>query len=164
MYNGEQDLTNPNQRNFNLIIKFFNKETLYIFQSNQKQEPIFKQVTYIEKMVIGDASSRVIRPITEQDKRDFAPQYHRFLDNKEQKPSDGFPLDSWEPIMELRDLLDKLAFNKITLVEELANISDTTAQNLDPMLRGFKYKAIDFIKNKEQKRNGKFFAWNLYTG
>lgn len=147
----DYEITSSDRKFTNLLIKFFNKEDLDVGKTNETGEPVFKNVTYIEKIVVGDPTNRIIRPATFEDKRDFAEQYRRFLDSKPEEKRNGIDIDIWAPMEEVPQLKEKLSMNKILLVEELANMSDDQARNIDHLLLGFKYKAIDYLKSKESR-------------
>ena len=101
-------------------------------ESTKEGRPIYKDVPYIMIMVPGDKGSVIRRPVRTgndpaNDNNRFYNEYVAFVQNRTQ-PLEGTPLAQWNQITKGESL--ELEYFNIRTVEQLADLNDTSAQNV----------------------------------
>jgi len=97
------------------------------FKSNAEKRPIFEERIFIKKLVPGDSTLIVDRPMREQDMEDFPIEWARFEQKKEQKVA-GTPIDAWSAVSETQKAEFK-ALNIFT-IDQFANLSDVVGNKI----------------------------------
>lgn len=124
-----------------LLVRFTLEPVLDKVASAERGHPVFIDVEHIEKMVPGDKTTRVHRPVREQDKREHAGAYAAFRSGQE-APLNGLPLREWPGCT--RGEAEMLGHFKIRTVEELASVNDGNAQQVGPIL-ALRQRARDYL-------------------
>jgi hypothetical protein len=106
----------------NLYVEFTMEAIHQTFESAREGRPIFKDVPHIRIMFAGDKTKVVFRPVEEQDKHRFAPQWAAFERQEEQVQS-GTPVTEWSPLTKSEAM--ELKSMNIHTVEALANLPDS---------------------------------------
>ena len=127
-----------------LLVKFFLHPKLDRKRTENEGRPIFKDTAYIQIMQPGNKDSIVIRPATEMDKSRFAEHWKKYLARQEDDAAlEGTLLDEWPGVS--RAQCEELKYLNVRTVEQLANMSDSNAQNI--MGVGIlKQKAQDYLE------------------
>lgn len=120
-----------------LLVKFFMHPRLSSTKSAAEGRPIYVEQPYIQIMQPGNKDSIVIRPATVMDKSRFAEHYRKFEAREDTDGIEGTLLDEWSGIT--RSQCEELKYLNIRTVEQLANMSDSNAQNV---------MGIAFLKTK----------------
>lgn len=110
-----------------LLVKFFNHPRLNQTKTKDEGRPIYEEVPYVQIMQPGNKDSIIVRPATERDKSRFVSHYRKFVDREEQETVEGTLLEEWPGLN--RSQVEELKFFNIRTVEQLAEVSDTNAQN-----------------------------------
>jgi hypothetical protein len=97
------------------------------FKSDAEKRPIFEERIFIKKLVPGDSTLIVDRPMREQDMEDFPIEWARFEQKKEQKVS-GTPIDAWSAVSETQKAEFK-ALNIFT-IDQFANLPDVAGDKI----------------------------------
>ena len=97
------------------------------FKSDAEKRPIFEERIFIKKLVPGDSTLIVDRPMREQDMEDFPIEWARFEHKKEQKVS-GTPIDAWSAVSETQKAEFK-ALNIFT-IDQFANLPDVAGDKI----------------------------------
>lgn len=128
-----------------LLVKFFIKEHEDKAKTLAEGRPIFKEIEYVEIRMAGRRDPLACRPATHKDKTRFARHYEAFQKRIEQ-PEEGTPLSEWPQIS--RSQVEELAFFNIKTVEQLANMSDTNAQQFHGGYT-LKTRAKEFLESSD---------------
>ena len=114
-----------------------NRGKMHIFfhavqvQNNHKtaleKRPIFEERVFIKKLVPGDSTLVVDRPMRMQDMEDFPVEWARYEQKKEQKVS-GTPIDAWAAISDTQKAEFK-ALNIFT-IDQFAQLSDIVGNKI----------------------------------
>jgi hypothetical protein len=97
------------------------------FKSDAEKRPIFEERIFIKKLVPGDSTLIVDRPMREQDIEDFPIEWARFEQKKEQKVA-GTPIDAWSAVSETQKAEFK-ALNIFT-IDQFANLPDVAGDKI----------------------------------
>jgi hypothetical protein len=97
------------------------------FKSDAEKRPIFEERIFIKKLVPGDSTLIVDRPMREQDMEDFPIEWARFEQKKEQKIA-GTPIDAWSAVSETQKAEFK-ALNIFT-IDQFANLPDVAGDKI----------------------------------
>lgn len=111
-----------------LSVRFFLHPVMDEKKSVEAGRPIYIEKEYVEIVVPGDKDNIVCRPVRGMpipDARRFPRQYQAFKAGLEQV-TEGTPLAQWPGVT--RAQVEELRYFKITTVEQLAEMTDTTAQ------------------------------------
>jgi hypothetical protein len=92
--------------------------------TREQGRPVFEMRDYIKIIIPGDTSQVIHRPVRESDKERFPNQWLAYQTGATQDK--GYPLSEWPLIT--RAQVDELVYFKINTVEQLAHVSDATAQ------------------------------------
>jgi hypothetical protein len=109
-----------------LLVSFYKRAVQDEFQSKSQGTPIFVQKDYVRIIQPGEKDI-IDRPVKESDKARWPVKWQAYLQNKEQA-ADGTPLDHLFP--ESPEIVATLRAMHIQTVQQLANLSDTAAGNL----------------------------------
>lgn len=131
-----------------LLVKFFYHPRLQQTKSEEAQRPIYEDEAYIQIMQPGNKDSIVIRPAMEMDKQRFPDHWKKFLARDDQDSVQGTLLEEWPGIT--RSQVEELKFFNIRTVEQLAQISDSNAQNIMG-IQMLKSKAETYLENSEKE-------------
>ncbi|MDE3021973.1 MAG: hypothetical protein KGI54_08945 [Pseudomonadota bacterium] len=78
----------------NLTIRFYQDKLLMGFKSEQAGHPVYEDTDFVEITIPGDMNNVIVRPATDNDKRQHAALFSRYKEGLE--PSvDGVPLEAW---------------------------------------------------------------------
>ena len=97
------------------------------FKSDAEKRPIFEERIFIKKLVPGDSTLIVDRPMREQDMEDHPIEWARYEQKKEQKVA-GTPIDAWMAVSETQKAEFK-ALNIFT-IDQFANLPDVTGDKI----------------------------------
>lgn len=122
-----------------LLVKFFTHPKLDPQGSAEKGRPIYVETPYVQIMQPGNKDSIIQRPATEMDKNRFAEHFRKYEARETEEHIEGTPLEMWPGIT--RSQCEELKFLNVVTVEQLANISDSNAQNV---------MGIAYLKQKAQ--------------
>jgi hypothetical protein len=98
------------------------------FKSDAEKRPIFEERIFIKKLVPGDSTLVVDRPMREQDMEDYPIEWARYEQKKEQKVA-GTPIDAWMAISETQKAEFK-ALNIFT-IDQFAQLCRTCGWRQD---------------------------------
>jgi hypothetical protein len=138
-----------------LLVKFFMHPRLNQLKTKEMSRPIYEEQAYIQIMQPGNKDAIIIRPAMEMDKARFAEHYRKFEARESQDHFEGTLLDEWPGIT--RSQCEELKFLNIRTVEQLANLTDSNAQNVMG-LNMLKQKANEFIEASEKNATTEKFA------
>ena len=97
------------------------------FKSDAEKRPIFEERIFIKKLVPGDSTLVVDRPMREQDMEDHPIEWARYEQKKEQKVA-GTPIDAWMAVSETQKAEFK-ALNIFT-IDQFANLPDVAGDKI----------------------------------
>lgn len=97
------------------------------FKSAQEKRPVFEPKVFIKKLVPGDNSLVIDRPMREGDAEQFPVEWARFEQNKEATAS-GTPIAAWPELSETQQA-EFRALNIFT-IDQVANLPDSSASKI----------------------------------
>jgi hypothetical protein len=97
------------------------------FKKMTEKRPIFEEKIFLKKLVPGDSTLVVDRPMREQDIDDFPIEWARFEQKKEQRVS-GTPIDVWSAISETQ----KAEFKALHIftIDQFAQLADSVGNKI----------------------------------
>ena len=97
------------------------------FKTMTEKRPIFEEKIFLKKLVPGDSTLVVDRPMREQDIDEFPIEWARFEQKKEQKVS-GTPIDVWSAISETQ----KAEFKALHIftIDQFAQLADSVGNKI----------------------------------
>ena len=97
------------------------------FKSDAEKRPIFEERIFIKKLVPGDSTLVVDRPMREQDMEDYPIEWARYEQKKEQKVA-GTPIDAWMAVSETQ----KAEFKSLNIftIDQFANLPDVAGDKI----------------------------------
>ena len=97
------------------------------FKTMTEKRPIFEEKIFLKKLVPGDSTLVVDRPMREQDIDDFPIEWARFEQKKEQKVS-GTPIEVWSAISETQ----KAEFKALHIftIDQFAQLADSVGNKI----------------------------------
>lgn len=97
------------------------------FKTMTEKRPIFEEKIFLKKLVPGDSTLVVDRPMREQDIEEFPIEWARFEQKKEQKVS-GTPIDVWTAISETQ----KAEFKALHIftIDQFAQLADSVGNKI----------------------------------
>ena len=97
------------------------------FKTEMEKRPIFEERIFLKKLVPGDSTLVVDRPMRETDKEDYPIEWARFEQKKEQK-SDGTPIDAWMAINDTQ----KAEFKALHIftIDQFAKLPDSAGNKI----------------------------------
>ena len=97
------------------------------FLTAQEKRPIFQERIFLKKLVPGDNTLTIDRPMREQDIEDYPVEWARFEQKKEAKVA-GTPIDVWTAISETQKAEFK-ALNIFT-IDQFAQLADIAGNKI----------------------------------
>lgn len=119
------------------------------FKSQKEKRPVYEPRVFITKLVPGDNSLKIDRPMRSQDAEDYPVEWARFEQKKEATAS-GTPLAAWPELSDTQQA-EFRALNIFT-IEQFANLPDSAASkvmgfhDLRTKARGFLLAHTDAVK------------------
>jgi len=97
------------------------------YKSDLEKRPIFEERIYLKKLVPGDSTLVVDRPMRETDMEEYPIEWARFEQKKEQK-SDGTPIEAWAAISDTQ----KAEFRALNIftIDQLAKLPDSAGNKI----------------------------------
>jgi hypothetical protein len=97
------------------------------FKTMTEKRPIFEEKVFLKKLVPGDSTLVVDRPMREQDVEDYPVEWARFEQKKEQRVS-GTPIDVWTAISETQ----KAEFKALHIftIDQFAQLADSVGNKI----------------------------------
>ena len=97
------------------------------YKSDLEKRPIFEERIYLKKLVPGDSTLVVDRPMRETDMEEFPIEWARFEQKKEQK-SDGTPIEAWAAISDTQ----KAEFRALNIftIDQFAKLPDSAGNKI----------------------------------
>jgi len=97
------------------------------YKSDLEKRPIFEERIYLKKLVPGDSTLVVDRPMRESDMEEFPIEWARFEQKKEQK-SDGTPIEAWAAISDTQ----KAEFRALNIftIDQFAKLPDSAGNKI----------------------------------
>ena len=97
------------------------------FKSDAEKRPIFEERIFIKKLVPGDSTLVVDRPMREQDMEDHPIEWARYEQKKEQKVA-GTPIDAWMAVSDTQ----KAEFKSLNIftIDQFANLPDVAGDKI----------------------------------
>lgn len=131
------------------VPRFFLKAIEDKAASDAAGHPVFIDVEYIEVRHPG-AQHSVPCCKVKQEHKDFYHEAYAAFKRGEEAPLDGFPITEWAPIS--RASAETLKAMGVFTVENLANVTDTSAQHMPTEFQSLRVKAKRFLEehNSEQ--------------
>ena len=138
-----------------LLVRFYMHSAQDKEASKEEGRPIFREVPYVHIMQPGNKESIIHRKATDMDKQRFAEHFRKFEARLDQDAVEGTLLDEWGGIT--RSQCEELKFFNIRTVEQLAELSDSNAQNIMGV-QMLKQKAAKFLETSESNATAEKFA------
>ena len=98
-----------------------------IFRSEKEKRPIFEEKIFLKKLVPGDNTLTIDRPMRETDIDEFPVEWARYQQKKESAPT-GTPIEAWTVISETQKAEFK-ALNIFT-IDQFANLADIAGNKI----------------------------------
>jgi hypothetical protein len=97
------------------------------YKSDLEKRPIFEERIYLKKLVPGDSTLVVDRPMRETDMEEYPIEWARFEQKKEQK-SDGTPIEAWAAISDTQ----KAEFRALNIftIDQFAKLPDSAGNKI----------------------------------
>jgi hypothetical protein len=97
------------------------------FKTEMEKRPIFEERIFLKKLVPGDSTLVVDRPMREADMEDYPIEWARFEQKKEQK-ADGTPIDAWIAINDTQ----KAEFKALHIftIDQFAKLPDSAGNKI----------------------------------
>ena len=97
------------------------------FKTMTEKRPIFEEKIFLKKLVPGDSTLVVDRPMREQDVEEYPIEWARFEQKKEQRVS-GTPIDVWSAISETQ----KAEFKALHIftIDQFAQLADSVGNKI----------------------------------
>lgn len=97
------------------------------FKSDVEKRPIFEEKIFIKKLVPGDSTLVIDRPVRETDIEEFPVEWARFEQKKEQKVA-GTPIEAWAIISDTQKAEFKAMH--IYTIDQFANLPDNAGDKI----------------------------------
>ena len=123
-----------------LHVRFFTKATMNQFRTDLEGRPIYEDLEYIEIWIPGDKSNINVRPVQLDDKMRFRKRYDDWKAGVVKQT--GTPLKLMPFLTESE--VEELAYFRITTAEQLANVADSSIQNMRGLTE-YKNKAKAYL-------------------
>ncbi len=131
----------------NVMITFHQEAVKNETASEEAGRPIYDNIDFIEKQVVGDNKSMINRPVRDEDKMEFADAWNAYIQKSEPTTEPGTPLDRWAPCDPAQ--VKELEHYNIRTVDQLALVHDGQLQNIGHGYRSLRDQAIGFITTAE---------------
>lgn len=126
-------------------VKFFLKAVHQAFKSIEMKRPVYEDRVYVRIQQPGDITTVIEREASDSDFYRFGTQYAAFL-KKNAMAKVGFPLLNWSAITPAQ--CEELENFGITIVEELAAVTDGNLDNLGPGYMQLRNEAKAFVSSE----------------
>lgn len=126
-----------------LHVRFFTKPVMNALRSELEQRPIYEDAEFIEIWIPGDKSNINVRQIQIDDKARFKARYDAWKAGIVTQI--GTPLKLMPFLSEAE--VEELAYFRITTVEQLAGVADSSAQGFNG-LQTYKQKAKAYLESQ----------------
>jgi len=110
-----------------MAVFFHAKQVQNAFKTAQENRPIFEEKIFIKKLVPGDSTLIVDRPMRPSDVEEFPIEWARFEQKKENRVA-GTPLDAW-PVLSETQKAEFRALNIFT-VDQFAQLPDSVGNKI----------------------------------
>jgi hypothetical protein len=97
------------------------------FKSDVEKRPIFEEKIFIKKLVPGDSTLVIDRPVRDTDIEEFPVEWARFEQKKEQKVA-GTPIEAWTIVSETQKAEFKAMH--IYTIDQFANLPDNAGDKI----------------------------------
>jgi len=97
------------------------------FKTMTEKRPIFEEKVFLKKLVPGDSTLVVDRPMREQDVEEYPIEWARFEQKKEQRVS-GTPIDVWSVLSETQKA--ELKALHIFTIDQFAQLADSVGNKI----------------------------------
>jgi hypothetical protein len=97
------------------------------FKSDVEKRPIFEEKIFIKKLVPGDSTLVIDRPVRDSDIEEFPVEWARFEQKKEQKVA-GTPIEAWTIVSETQKAEFKAMH--IYTIDQFANLPDNAGDKI----------------------------------
>lgn len=131
-----------------LFVEFYSRSVRDEVASKEKDRPVHVQVDYIRIRQPGERDE-INRPAHNGDRQRFARHWQAYQDGRQATP-DGTPLAILFP--NNPEIVENLKFDKIFVVEQLAELNDTQIGNIGLGGRQFVDRAKAFLKAANSAR------------
>lgn len=129
-----------------VVVQFFMDAVRNNEKSDEAGRPIYEDKEFIKKMIPGDATSNVVRPVSKYDKVEFSREYEAFKAGLE-APIEGTPLTTIPFISKAQAM--EMAGVGIKTAEQLRDISDVNGQKFMGFF-GLRSKVIAYLDSAEK--------------
>lgn len=130
-----------------LLVKFFKHPKLNQIRSKDENRPVFEDTDYIQILQPGNKDSIIIRPATKMDKSRFAEHFRKYEARQDEEYVEGTILEEWPGIT--RSQVEELKYLNIRTVEQLAQVSDSNAQNIMGV-QALKQRAAEYLERSKE--------------
>jgi len=110
-----------------MAVFFYTKQVQNSFKTAQENRPIFDEKIFLKKLVPGDSTLIVDRPMRPTDVEEHPIEWARFEQKKENRVS-GTPLDAW-PILSDTQKAEFRALNIFT-IDQFAQLPDSVGNKI----------------------------------
>jgi hypothetical protein len=110
-----------------MAVFFYTKQVQNSFKTAQENRPIFDEKVFLKKLVPGDSTLIVDRPMRPTDVEEHPIEWARFEQKKENRVS-GTPLDAW-PILSDTQKAEFRALNIFT-IDQFAQLPDSVGNKI----------------------------------
>lgn len=126
----------------NLLVRFYYEPRPSKTKKHADGRPLIEEVEYISIKIPGDRLGGFSGPATYEYKERF-PQHYRAFKQRSEMPLEGTPLSEWPGMT--RSQVEEMAYFNVKTIEQLASISDSSAQNFRG-IQALKQKAKAYIE------------------
>ena len=110
-----------------MAVFFHAVQVQHNFKTAQEKRPIFQERIFLKKLVPGDNTLTIDRPMREQDIEDYPVEWARFEQKKEETVP-GTPIEVWSAVSETQKAEFK-ALNLFT-IDQFAQLSDIVGNKI----------------------------------
>jgi hypothetical protein len=110
-----------------MAVFFHAKQVQNAFKTVQENRPIFEEKIFLKKLVPGDSTLIVDRPMRPADIEEFPIEWARFEQKKENRVA-GTPLDAW-PVLSETQKAEFRALNIFT-IDQFAQLPDSVGNKI----------------------------------
>ena len=125
----ESDVSNADSA---LAVRFYAREELQPFATEQQGRPIYKTVDFIHIEIPGDRNTIIDCHVRPDHVTRFPVQWARYQNSKTDDQIEGTLLKEWG--LFTASQCEELKFFKFYTVEQIANATDTQLANIQPMV------------------------------
>ncbi len=128
--------------------EFYTEATQHRGRTEEEGRPIFVDRDFVRIHIAGDAKNVIERPVREDDKERWRPQYEAFKKGEE-APLDGTPLSEWGQLTKAR--VKELEAQNIRTLEALSEVRDSAIGGLGMGGRKLIKEAEAYLKAAKSK-------------